>query len=146
MKTTHMKIDNRDVYEQIGNLFYAIAADQHVKPLEVGELKLLISKDWLPRNLAANESVVSDETHCILVTMDTLEGNKVSAKYAFNEFSRFYAVHPEVFTREVKQRIFDTVAAITKIFQADNPFENAHLLPLKKLLDLGTVQKSINTR
>ena len=43
-----MKIDNRDIFEQIGNLFYSIAADQHVKPLEVGELKALISKDWLP--------------------------------------------------------------------------------------------------
>lgn len=130
-----MKIDNRDIFEQVGNLFYAIAADQHVKPLEVGELKSLISKDWLPRNLG--ESVVSEETHCILMTMDSLTGSNATAKEAFKEFSQFYRVHPEVFSREVKQRMLDTAVEITKIFKADNPFSNPHLVALRDLLKLG---------
>jgi hypothetical protein len=133
-----MKIDNRDAFEQIGNLFYAIAADQHVKPLEVGELKSLISKDWLPRNI--NESHVSDETHCILMTMDSLEGNKTTAKEAFNEFSKFYALHPEVFSSEVRQRMLDTSVEITKIFKADNPFSNPHLIALQGLLNMSRVK------
>lgn len=136
-----MKIDNRDLYEQIGNVFYAIAADQHVKPLEVAELKLLISKDWLPRTLAGNESVVSDETHYILVTMDALEGSQASATDAFKEFSRFYANHPEVFTKEVRQRIFDTAVEITRIFEADNAFGNAHLQALENVLGLRKAGK-----
>lgn len=133
-----MRIDNKDVLEQIGNLFYAIAADQHVKPLEVAELKSLISKDWLPRNL--RESFVSDETHYILLTMDALAGNKATAEEAFNEFSKFYALHPEGFSNEVKQRMLDTAVGITRIFKADNPFNNPHLIALKALLDPGKVK------
>ncbi len=133
-----MKVDNRDIYEQIGNLFYSIAADQHVKPLEVGELKSLISKDWRPLNLT--ESVVSEETHCIVMTMDSLQGNQVSALMAFGEFSKFYSLHPEVFSKEVKQRMLDTAVEITTIFKADNPFNNPHLAALKDLLKLDKVK------
>lgn len=136
-----MKIESRDIFEQIGNLFYAIAADQHVKPLEVGELKALISKDWLPRNLAKNKSLVSDETHFIIMAMDTLEGAGATARNAFAEFAKFYKQHPGVFTEEVKQRILDTAVEITKIFKADNPFENKQLAALKELLALQNVDK-----
>ena len=139
-----MKIDNQDIYEQIGNLFYSIAADQHIKPLEVAELKLLISKDWLPRNLAETESIVSDETHYILVTMDTLETERVSAKDAFREFQKFYTSHPEVFTKEIKQRLLDTALEITKLFRADNPFENQHLLVLRDILGLNEVKTTVH--
>ena len=136
-----MKIDNRDIFEQIGNAFYAIAAEQHIKPLEVGELKALISKDWLPRNFKSNESIVSDETHFIIMTMDTLEGAGTSAKSAFGEFSRFYNLHPEVFTVDLKKRILGTASEITKIFNADNPFENQELIALKELLAMAKVDQ-----
>lgn len=132
-----MKIDNRDIFEQLGNLFYAIAAAQHVKPLEVAELKSLISNDWLPRNW--NESMVSDEAHGILIAMDTAEGNKVSAKDAFTDFSRFYKLHPDAFPVEVRKRIVDTASKITKIFEADNPNQNSQLKALKALFDVRQV-------
>jgi hypothetical protein len=129
-----MKIDNKDIFEQIGNLFYAIAADQNVKPIEVAELKSLISKDWLPRNL--NERVVSDATHCILVTMDSLKGNKATAKEAYDEFLKFYRAHSEVFSSEVKERMLDTALEIIKVFRADNPLNNPHVDALRNLLNL----------
>lgn len=140
-----MKVDNQDIYEQIGNLFYSIAADQHIKPLEVAELKLLISKDWLPRNLADTESIVSDETHYILMTMDTLQAEHVSAKEAFKEFHKFYTSHPEVFTKEIRKRLLDTALEITKIFKADNPFENLHLLALRDILNEKHVKNNLTS-
>jgi hypothetical protein len=130
-----MKIDNREVFEQLGNLFYAIASEQHVKPLEVGELKMLISKDWLPRNLESNKSVVSDETHFILMTMDTLQASKTSAKDAFRQFAKFYKFYPEIFSPVLKRRILGTAAAINKIFKADNPADNASLVGLEGLFN-----------
>lgn len=133
-----MKIDNRDVFEQIGNLFYSIAADQNVKPIEAGELKSLISKDWLPRNL--NETGISDETHYILMAMDALEGSKVTSKKAYNEFLKFYRLHPEVFSTEVTQRILDTALEITRVFKGDNPFENPHMAALRDLLSPGKIE------
>jgi hypothetical protein len=128
-----MKVDNRDVFGQIGTLFYSVAARQHVKPLEAGELKSMISKDWLPRNLRGSDSMISDETHWIILTMDALEAEGTSAIEAFKEFSRFYMLHPEVFTKETKQRILDTAVEITKIFKADNPSDNAQVVALKEL-------------
>lgn len=133
-----MKIDNKDIFEQIGNLFYAIAADQNVKPIEVAELKSLISKDWLPRNL--NERVVSDATHCILVTMDSLKGNNATAKEAYNEFSKFYSLYPEVFSNDVKQRMLDTALEIARVFKADNPFDNVHLNALRGLVNFDEIK------
>lgn len=132
-----MNIDNRDIYQQIGNLFYSIAADQHVKPLEVAELKLLISKDWLPRNLADSQSVVSGETHFILMTMDNLAAENVSAKDAFKDFHKFFEKNPYIFTNEIRQRMLETAIEITRIFKADNPFENRHLLLLRDILGVA---------
>jgi hypothetical protein len=128
-----MKIDNRDIFEQIGTLFYAIAAEQQVKPLETAELKFLISEDWLPRNLEETKGVVSDETHFILTTMDNLEGAETPAREAFSQFAKFYELHPEVFTVALTQRILDTGIKITRIFKADHPEDNAHLVALRRL-------------
>jgi hypothetical protein len=135
-----MKTDSRDIYEQIGNLFYSIAKEQHVKPLEIAELKMLISKDWLPRD--TSEPMTSIETHCILLTMDTLQGNDSTAQDAYGDFTKFYALHPEAFTMELKQRIFDTASEITKIFEADNKIGNKHFMRLKELLQLPAYSKA----
>ena len=129
-----MKVDNREISEQIGNLIYAIVADQHIKPLEMAELKLLISKDRLSRRRDDSETPVSEETHFILTTIDELEAAKVSSKDAFDEFHNFYLIHPEVFTAEVKQRILDKSNEIVRIFNADNPSENEHLKLLRDIL------------
>ena len=135
-----MKIDNRDIFEQIGNLFYAIAAGQHVKPLEIAELKLLISSDWLPRNLEQYQSIIPDETHFIIFTMDTLAANGVPTQEAFNEFAKFYTIHPEVFSSEVKERMLNTAVDIVKIFKADNPHDNTMMKALRDLVEPGKVK------
>ncbi|MCD9015147.1 hypothetical protein [Parachryseolinea silvisoli] len=129
-----MKIENRDIFEQIGTIFYAIAAEQHVKPLEVAELKMLISRDWLPRNHEKTKSVVSDETHFILTTLDALQGAETTARYAFDQFVHFYKLHSELFSVDLAQRIVATATDITRIFQADSPLENKSLVALKALI------------
>jgi hypothetical protein len=133
-----MKTDNRDIYEQIGNLFYAVAADQHVKPLEVAELKLLVTKEWLPRNSQKQEFPISDEAHCILIAMDTLQANQATASEAYREFSKFFSMHPEAFTPELKKNISHTVAEIVEIFQEDNTSVNTHQQALKDLFKTET--------
>ena len=136
-----MNTESRDIYEQIGNLFYAIAAEQHVKPLEVAELKLLISQNWSPRNRQADEPIISDASHWILVTIDTLQAANVPARNAYNDFARFYSIHPEVFTDELKLLIVNTCTEITKIFAEDNKAGNVHLSELKTLFKQKTYSK-----
>lgn len=128
-----MKPENREIFEEIGYLFYAVAMDQRIKPLEFGEMKLLISQEWMPRNLEENRSIVHDETHFILMTLDTLQASGVSARDAFNEFKRFYAFHQDIFTKELKQRIVHTCMELNRIFEGDNPSENETLAALKAL-------------
>jgi hypothetical protein len=130
-----MKIDTRDIFEQIGNVFYAVATDQRIKKIEQGELKGLIAKDWLPRHLST-DGFVSNEAHFIIMTMDANAGEQVSAPDAFNEFSKFYLKHKEVFSTELIKRIVDTAIEITDVFKADNLNENIHLRNLKELFNL----------
>lgn len=134
-----MKIGNRDIFEQIGNLFYAIAAEQQVKPLEIGQLKALINKDWSPRNRNRNQPLVSEETHLINLAMDTQEGTRATPGEAFGEFAKFYNLHPELFTADVKQRILDTAVKITDVFKANHPFANTPLEALKELFAFQNV-------
>lgn len=129
-----MKIEKRDIYEQIGNLFYAIAADQHVKPLEVAELKLLISRDWLPRLEEFIDGYDSDATE-ILLTMDNLQANATAADKAYYKFARFYTKHSNVFTAELKDKILQTTLDITQIFSHNGKKDSIHVTLLKNLLD-----------
>lgn len=132
-----MKTDIRDIYEQIGNLFYAIAADQHVKPLENGELKMLIIKHWLPRNQEAQDYKISEGAHFIILTMDALQASSTSAKEAYNSFVKFYKLNKELFSSELRELILGTASGITQIFAEQN-FENKHLTELKNLLQAPT--------
>lgn len=125
-----MKIETRDIFEYIGNLFYAIATDQKVKPIEIGELKLLISEDWISRG---SEHLPSEESHFILMTIDTLLAENASANDAYREFAKFYSLNENVFTNELCQRIFRTASAIVKLFKADNALSNQHFESLRKL-------------
>jgi hypothetical protein len=126
-----MKIENQDIYEQIGNLFYAVATDQLVTRLEVAELKALIGKYWLPGN---KDAVISDETHWILVTIDGLEGENVSPKDAYDQFCSFYRLNAELFAPEVRQRILDTCLEIVDVFDHKMGGQAARMNELKTLM------------
>lgn len=134
-----MKIDNRDIFEQVGNVFYAVAAGQNVKALKVDDLKSLIAKDWLPR-AHGSEPVASHEAHCILMTMDALEASRTTARDAFKEFSKFYDLHSHIFTADVKQRILATAEEIDQAFQTGLSHENAQLIRLRDLVGYTKLQ------
>jgi len=129
-----MKTKNQEVFERIGNLLYAIAVDQKVKPIEVGELKLLITEDWLPRPASADR-ILSKESHQILLTIDSLLAEKMSPADSYRKFSTFYLMHEEFFNQELRNKIFNTASDIVKLFASDNSTgTNSHFESLKKLL------------
>lgn len=101
-----------------------------VQPLVMPELKLLISKDWLPGQ--ASNRGVSDETHVILLTMDALEIEKVSSTQAYATFTEFFVNNPELFPAELKKRILNTVIEITDVFTV----KNRHLVKLEALFNM----------
>lgn len=111
-----MKIDIQDIYEQAGNLFYAVAKEQGIKPMQMAELKLVISDNWLPRYNEANEYVPTPAAHTILVTLDSLQASDTTAREAYNKFAQFYILHTQAFTHELRIHILETVLEIVRIF------------------------------
>lgn len=134
-----MTPDNCNIYQQIGNLFYALAAGQHIKPSEVPQFKLLVAKEWLMGDLCHEKFRMSDATHSIIVAIDTMQTNNVSHIKAYKEFSRFFSLHPEAFSHQLRENIYHTANKIIKLFTETNHNDPDNLWFLKDLLQLQTV-------
>jgi hypothetical protein len=112
-----MKTDNREFFEQVGDLFYALAVGHSIEPIEVSALKMLISKDWMayPQD---SDLPIPQNVHFMFFEMDTLEAARTSASEAYNNFAKFYRLHPEVFTATLVERIRETATSINSLFPA----------------------------
>lgn len=128
-----MSIANRTIYTQLGNLFYSIAASEGLRSLNTNRLKLVISKDWVPRSWS-KELLISDAAHFMLTEIDSLYENKVSAHEAYVEFSKFYSSHPELFSLETKNQINATSEEIAELFTEDDVNSNPYFKSSHKLL------------
>ena len=128
-----MKTDNREFFEQLGNLFYALAVGHSIEPIEVSELKMLISKDWMayPQD---SDLPVPQDVHFMFFEMDTLEAAQTSASEAYNNFAKFYRLHPEAFTPALVDRIIETATSINSLFPARIPAKKDYFAELLDLL------------
>lgn len=126
-----METFKREIFEKLGNLFYALAADQAVSPMASGELKMLLKKDWMTESRHPSEDKVSEAAHMIGLTIDTMQSQQIPSVEAFTEFSKFYSRHPEQFSFALKQKVLETSESILKMFPT--PGKNAHFEELKKL-------------
>jgi hypothetical protein len=136
-----MKTNNREFFEQLGNLFYSLAVDRSVEPIEFSELKMLISKDWMaqPQN---SDMPIPEGVHFMFFTIDTLLTTRVSSEEAYKDFARYYRLNPEMFTEELVERIHETAIEINALFPMHNPYKKNHFGDL--LLLLGTKKKATN--
>ena len=116
----------RQIFEQLGNLYYALAADQRVSPMESGELKMLLRKDWLADGELHSGEKVSEAAHLIGLTIDALQNENVPPEEAYGNFERFFSHHSEQFSKALAQKILETAEAIVKIFPGKGG-RNAHL-------------------
>jgi hypothetical protein len=115
-----MKTDTSQLYEHIGSLFYAVAVGQGITAIEVPELKVIVRSFWQPRNYDATWALVSHEGHHIILALDELFQDNVSAADAFRDFEKFFIVYPEVFSNELKWMMFETCREIIDVFPARN--------------------------
>ena len=129
-----MKTDSREFFEQLGNLFYSLAVDRSIEPIEFSELKMLISKDWMAQPQDSDLPIPQD-VHFMFVEMDTLGATEVSSSEAYNNFAGFYSLHPEVFTDELVERIKETAKAINAYFPAHAKPKRDHFSDLLSLLE-----------
>lgn len=118
---------------QLGNLFYSIAASEGSRSINLDRLKLVISKDWVPRSWN-DELLISDQAHFILAEVDALFENRTAAHDAYMLFSKFYSTHPELFSLETKNLIDKTSVEIAELFTEDDVDSNPYLKSSRKLL------------
>lgn len=128
-----MKTDNREFFEKLGGLFYSLAADRGIQPLEFSELKMLVSRDWMSQP-QDSELPIPENVHLMFVEMDTLQATEVPSTEAFNNFTTFYARHPGIFTSELLDRIRETALAVDAFFPDSRPGKKNHLADLLILL------------
>jgi len=128
-----MNINYQKIYEQLGNLFYCIAAaDNNVKPQEVAKLKEIIDSDWLPLEDSTDEFGV-DAAHYIFITFDYQLAESATARESFKLFADYYKAHKSAFSKDMKRKISSTATTIANSFGGTNKSELTYLTQLQKL-------------
>ena len=129
-----MKINYQNLYENLGRLFYAIAAaDQHVHREEVEKLKTLVGKEWLPLE-NSTDSFGTDAAHYISIAFEYCLSENISSEDAYTLFSTYYEEHEASITKELKRKIKTTASAIANAFAGKNKKEQKVIDELSRLL------------
>ena len=118
-------------YQNLGKLFYAIAAADHeVRNTEFDKLKELIKSQWLQLD-PIEDKFNTDAAYQIEIVFDWLNNQKaLDTKKCFNDFIDYKNKQRHLFTKNVKQLILKTGSAIAASFSGINKSE---LIILAKL-------------
>ena len=132
-----MKIYFEDVYENIGNLFYALASEHgKLNKVTFDKLKRLVDQQWYP---AGKEMTL--ESHLLQCLHSALEKAFNASKdpeQAFLHFKNYFTIHSEPFGQALRSRIFATSNTIASEFSG-NGKKSDFLKGLEKLLDVSPI-------
>lgn len=126
----------RELYENLGKLFYAIAAvDKVVREEEVQALNEIVEKEWLMVEDSRDE-YGTDLGFQIEVIFDWFQENEFSAEKAYSKFELFKKDHEWLFDEELNLLIWKTAVKIATAFPGKNRSEVLMLIRLKSLLKI----------
>ncbi len=129
-----MEAFKREIFEQLGNLFYAVAVEQHMSLIASGELKMAVRKDWLTEANRDNaQNNVSEAAHLIGVAIDSLQSDRTTSSEAFSAFETFFRKHEEQFSYALKKQILETADTIVNMLPSHGKSNERHE-SLKKIL------------
>lgn len=121
-------------YQNLGKLFYAIAAsDKVVKKEEIDTLKGIVEQEWVQIDDYQDE-FGTDTAYQIEIIFDWLEENQPDAFLSFKEFSDFKKEHENLFNNKINTLILKTADAIAASFAGKNKSELIMLSKLKSIL------------
>lgn len=121
------------LYEQLGNLFYSIAAaDKRVTREEVAKLQDTVSKYWLPLE-NSRDYYGTDAAHYINIAFDYLLEEMPTADEAYERFEAFYKDNPRLFTDLIRLVTMDTAMDIACSYAQLNKAEAIVLAKLEIL-------------
>ncbi|MCR8667566.1 hypothetical protein NO995_07730 [Aestuariibaculum sp. M13] len=118
-------------YQNLGKLFYAIAAsDNQVRQTEFNKLKALVKSNWLDMDPLVDE-FGTDAAYEIEIVFDWLNAQQaLNVNTCFNDFVTYKNAQPHLFTPEGKKLILKTAHAVADAFSGINKSE---LILLAKL-------------
>ncbi|MFO7721063.1 MAG: hypothetical protein R6W85_11545 [Gillisia sp.] len=126
--------DIQKLYQNLGKLFYAIAAaDKVVHEEEKKTLKNIVRSEWLDVDDFKDE-YGTDAAYLIEIIFDWLDENQPSAFSAFNDFKDFKKDNEKFFTPGIKKLIWKTADQIAASFSGKNKSELIMLSQLKAIL------------
>jgi hypothetical protein len=121
-------------YQQLGKLFYGIAAvDKTVREEEIKELKKIVKEQWLPVEDSIDQ-FGSDSGFQIEIVFDWLVENDWDFEQILPDFKFFRSEHESLFSPEVNRLILNTASAIANSFSGKNKSEHRILSELKTIL------------
>jgi hypothetical protein len=126
----------RELYRELGNLFYAIAAaDKKIRPEEKKTLHDEILFAW-KHHENSTDRFGSDRAYLIEFEFETLEDDSVTAETAYQLFETYYQGHEKEFDAASRMKIFNSARHIAESVRKINHEELNYLVRLKKLLNL----------
>ena len=119
-----MKNLNIKFYQNLGKLFYAIAAvDKNVREEEFDKLKEIVKLEWLAVD-EIEDNFHTDAAYQIEIVFDWLyKEEKLDAKTWYNDFIAYKDEQPHLFPKAIKKLILKTANAIADSFSGKNKSE-----------------------
>lgn len=122
---------NHKFYQNLGKLFYAMAAiDNNVRAEELDKLKDVVKKEWLTTNFIDDDFKKNAEQSIINTFKWLHDDNEYNAETCYNSFLTFKKEHEPLFTEGINTLILKTARAIAAAFSKVNKSE---LMLLAKL-------------
>ena len=118
-------------YENLGKLFYAIAAaDDIVEEIEFNVLKETVKNKWTKID-TVNDNFHSDAAYQIETVFDWLNNEGFSnSETCYREFLEFRKEHPSLYTKDINNLIIKTA---TKIAASAHDLDKLELMLVDKL-------------
>ena len=110
-------------YQQLGKLFYSIAAvDGTVRKEEIEKLVEIVQKEWVPIETTSNE-FGDDSAYQIEIVFDWLVEEDGNMGKVIPNFKIFKKEHPSLFTPQINDLILKTAHAIAESFSGEQKKE-----------------------
>jgi len=121
-------------YQQLGKLFYSIAAvDGTVRTEEITKLIEIVHKEWVPIEDTSNE-YGDDSAYQIEIVFDWLLEKDSVIGNVIPGFKNFKKEHPSLFKPQISELILKTALAIAESFSIKNKSELKLITELRDVL------------
>lgn len=131
---THSENKSIAFYQEIGKVFYAIAAaDKVIRKEEIDTLRAVVRSEWLNLDQTFDE-FGTDSAYQIEIVFDWFDDKNVNAAHALDSLQAFKKDHPFFFNPMVNDLILKTASAIISSFNGNNKSELIALSRLESIL------------